>query len=303
LNYIFSKYPHIHNIVIDDDAYMFLPMHVILEFAKKYGESFDMPFFVSGIIPASVDERKFQALIEAGMVKTRIGVQSANRRIMKEVFVRPQHDHKLLLASEIAHRNRKKMAPVQYDLIVDNPWETPEELKDTLRLVASLKPPYTFAINSLTLLPGTTIYHMGETAGFTEKQEKITLASYVQYMPTEMNLTLALYNIAKVPAFWVNRVLRRSFGERTVAMKTYPRLGTIVTALGVVKKIIHGVARKDISAIPRPFDIVAGKLFVRRKGRKDSDLRIPREFEHALPKPIVRPKRAAGVGSELRVLG
>ena len=75
-------------------------------------------------------------MIDAGMIKARIGVQSANTRIMKEVFVRPQHDSKLISGSEIAHKNRRKMAPVQYDLIVDNPWEHPEELKDTLRLVA-----------------------------------------------------------------------------------------------------------------------------------------------------------------------
>src|SRR5262252_4322921 len=128
LTYILSKYPHIHNIVIDDDAFMFLPLHVILEFSKQYKEQFDIPLFVTGIIPASIDERKFQAMIDAGMIKARIGVQSGNRRIMKEVFVRPQHDDKLRLGSEIAHRNRKKMAAVQYDLIVDNPWEHPEEL-------------------------------------------------------------------------------------------------------------------------------------------------------------------------------
>ncbi len=298
LNYILSKYPHIRNIVIDDDAYMFLPLHTILEFAARYKEQFDIPFFVTGIIPASIDERKFQALIDAGMIKARIGVQSANRRIMKEVFVRPQHDHKLLTASEIAYKNRKKMAPFQYDLIVDNPWEHPEELKDTLRLVASLKPPYTFAINSLTLLPGTTIYDMGEAAGFTEKDEKITLASYVNFMPTELNLTLAMHNIFRVPAFWMRRVLAREYGERTVTMKQYPRLGRIVTTLGVVKKIMHGLARKDISAIPRPLDVIAGRIFAGKRGRKDGDLRVPREFEHCLPKPgPAKLRRAAAMAA------
>lgn len=305
LRYILSKYPYIYNLVIDDDAYMFLPMHVILEFAKKYKEQFNIPFFVSGVIPASVDERKFQALIDAGMVKARIGVQSGNRRIMKEVFVRPQHDDKLLTGSEIAHKNGRKMAPVQYDLIVDNPWETPEELKDTLRLVASLKPPYTFAINALTLLPGTTIYEMGEAAGFTNKEERITLASYVTYQPTAINLTLAFYNIARVPRFWVNRVLGRDYGDRTITMKQYPRLGSVIVGLGVIKKIIHGLARNDISAIPRPVDLWGGRFLVGRVGQKNGDLRIAREFQHCLPRAeTLRSKRiAAAAGpAELRVL-
>ncbi len=293
LNYVLSKYPHIQNIVIDDDAYMFLPMHVILEFAARYREQFQIPFFVTGIIPASIDQRKFQALIDAGMIKARIGVQSGNRRIMKEVFVRPQHDEKLLIAADVAHRNRKKMAPFQYDLIVDNPWETPEELKDTLRLVASLKSPHTFAINALTLLPGTTIYDMGEQAGFTNPAEKITLASYVNFMPTELNLTLAFYNIARVPKFWLRRVLARDYGDRTIAMKQYPRIGRMITTLGVVKKIVHGIARKDISALPRPLDLIAGRWLARAKQTAANDGRIPREYDHCLPKPTAARVRAA----------
>ncbi len=304
VTYILSKYPHIQNIVIDDDAFMFLPMHVILEFSKTYKEQFDLPLFVTGIIPASIDERKFQVLIDAGMIKARIGVQSGNARVMKEVFVRPRHLDKVRAGSEIAHRNRARMAPVQYDLIVDNPWEHPEELKDTLRLVASLKPPYTFAINSLTLLPGTTIYDMGEAAGFTKPNEKITLASYVTYMATELNLTLALYNIGRVPKFWVNRVLRRDFGDRTVTMKQYPRLGRIIASLGVMKKILHGVLRRDISAVPRPLDILAGRIFVRAGGRRHGETRVPREFEHALPRMGVTRARAAAANqvAELRVI-
>lgn len=292
INYVLSKYPFIQNIVIDDDAFMFLPLNVILEFAAKYKQQFDIPLFVTGIIPASIDDRKFRALIDAGMIKARMGVQSANARIMKEVFVRPQHDQKVILGSKIAHEFRAKMAPVQYDLIVDNPWEHPEELKDTLRLVASLKTPYTFAINSLTLLPGTTIYRMGEEAGHTRKDQKITLASYVNFMPTELNLTLAFFNIARVPNFWLKRVLARDYGERTIHMKQYPRTGAIVSALGLMKKIVHGVSRRDISAIPRPLDLLAGKLFVRAKGRKTGPPAISKEHEHGLPKPTSRLRHA-----------
>jgi hypothetical protein len=199
------------------------------------------------------------------------------------------------------------MAPIQYDLIVDNPWEHPEELKDTLRLVQSLRTPRTFAIHALTLLPGTTIYDMGEAAGYTAEAEKITLASYVQYMPTELNLTLAFFNIAGVPKFWMKRVLAKDYGDRTVTMKQYPRLGRVITALALVKKIVHGLARRDVSTLPRPLDLLAGKLFVRSQGRRDGDLRVPREFAHCLPQPSAERARAvlkmAAPGSrELRVL-
>lgn len=281
LRYVLSRYPHIYNLVIDDDAYMFLPVALIREFAAQYRASFTIPFFVSGIIPASVDEEKFAVLIEAGMIKARIGIQSGNTRVMKEVFVRPLHDNKIFAGSEIAWRYRKRMAPVQYDLIVDNPWESPEELKDTLRLVHHLKPPYTFAINSLTLLPGTTIYRMGKEAGFADPEKKITLASYVQFMPTLLNLTLAFYNIARVPEFWFRYVMRRTdYGSRTVAMKQYPWAGRLISVAGLLKKVVHGLARRDVSAMPRPFDRILGRLVVGRRRPVDPSAN---GFRHALP--------------------
>ena len=304
VSYILSRYPHIYNVVIDDDAFMFLPLKVIQEFAAEYKKRLNVPFFVTGVIPASVEERKFEALIDAGMIKLRIGIQSGNPRIMKEVFVRPLHDDKIFAGSRIVHKYRKRMAPVQYDLIVDNPWEHPEELKDTLRLVAGLKPPYTFTVNSLTLLPGTTIHKMGEEAGFTNPEEKITLASYVTYMPTTLNLTLAAYNIAPVPKFWLNRVLKTGYGERTIAMKQHPWAGALISGAGLIKKVIHGVARKDISAIPRPLDLIAGKLFVRRRKLKAPEA-VSAEFAHALPTARVagsRMRTAAAGSAALRIL-
>ena len=307
VQYILSRYPHIYNVVIDDDAFMFLPLDTIREFAAAYKQSLDIPFFVTGVIPASVEERKFEALIDAGMIKLRIGIQSGNPRIMKEVFVRPLHDDKIFAGSRIVHKHRARMAPVQYDLIVDNPWEHPEELKDTLRLVAGLKPPYTFTVNSLTLLPGTTIHKMGEEAGFTNPDQKITLASYVTYMPTELNLTLAFYNIAPVPKFWLERVLKRDFGGRTVAMKQYPLAGSLISIAGLIKKVLHGVMRRDISAIPRPLDLTAGRLFVGRSKRARS-AKPSAEFEHCLPYPTesfaqsLAPRKASYTAAALRVL-
>ncbi len=286
LRYILSRYPYIYNVILDDDAYMFLPADVIREFARKYRENFEIPFFVSGIIPASVSEEKFRILIEAGMIKARIGIQSGNTRIMREIFRRPLHDKKIVAASEVAWKYRKQLAPVQYDLIVDNPWETPEELKDTLRLVHSLHRPYNFAINALTLLPGTEIHRMAEKSGLAGKESRITLSSYVQYRPTLLNLTLAFYSITRAPDFWVRYILRRDFGSGVLQMKQYPILGRIINVAGVAKKIIHGLLRRDISAIPRPLDRRLGSWLIRRRFRTDPDLNSATyPYRHALAVP------------------
>ncbi len=265
LRYLLSSYPHIYNLIIDDDAFMFLSVEVIREFAAKYRKEFQIPFFVSGIIPASIRKDKYQILIDAGMIKTRVGIQSGSHRIMREVFARPLHEDRLIEGSEIAYRNRKKLGPVQYDLIMDNPWEHPEELKETIRLVHRLKPPYTFSLNSLILLPGTRIFRMAEEAGFTAAARGISPLSYERLMPNMLNLTLAFYNITRVPEFWYRYVMSKNFGDRTTTMKQYPFIGWLVITMGILKRAFHNLVRHDFSLWPRPLDGWLGRLMVGRR--------------------------------------
>jgi anaerobic magnesium-protoporphyrin IX monomethyl ester cyclase len=284
VRYIYTRYPHIYQIIVDDDAFMFLPIEVIKEFAAKYRQNFKMPFFVSGVIPASIEDEKFQILMDAGMVKVRVGIQSGNTRIMKEIFVRPLHDDKMQKGSVIAWRNRKKFAPVQYDLIVDNPWEHPEELKDTIRLVHTLKPPYKFALNSLRFFPGSTIYTMGLRDGFVDPNQKLKLASIIHYTPTLPNLTLAFYNVHRIPEFWFRYIMKKDFGDRTVTLPQYPIAGLIVNALASAKNLTHGLMRGDISLMPRPIDLWVARLMMKSRVPKEPDLRSPAyAFRHAVP--------------------
>ena len=131
---------------------------------------------------------------------------------------------------------------------------------------------------------------MGKEAGFTDDGKKITLASYVHFMPTLLNLTLAFYNITRVPDFWFRYVMRKKFGQRTVTMPQHRLLGTLVTACGLVKKLIHSSLRRDISPMPRPLDRWVGKLLVRKQipNRHDPNSKEYR-FKSALPVHPVRP--------------
>ncbi len=287
LRYILSRYPHIYNIIIDDDAYMSLPIELIREFAEKYRENFTIPFFVSGVIPGSLNMEKLQVLIDAGMIKMRVGIQSGNRRIMRDVFRRPHHEEHLIKGSEVAFRNRKKIGPVQYDLIVDNPLEHPEELKDTIRLVNRLNKPYTIALNSLSLFPGTAIHRMAKAAGIQTGDHNAISSSFVHYRPNMLNLTLAFYNITRVPAFWLKYILQKNFGEQTTTMKCYPFTGFIIGLLGMIKKSFHNLIRGDISLWPRPLDGWIGRFYIRPSVKAGSYTLTSENYpyKHALPLP------------------
>jgi len=85
--------------------------------------------------------------------------------------------------------NRNLLAPC-YHIILDNPWETNKDVKDTLKLIFELPKPFWLKIASLTFYPGTFLYHKAAKDGFIKdefndiyrKPFSITRGSYLNYL-------------------------------------------------------------------------------------------------------------------------
>jgi len=57
------------------------------------------------------------------------------------------------------------MGPPQYDIILDNPWETDENLEETLMFLTKLPAPYRLGFYSLTFYPETELYDKAKKDG------------------------------------------------------------------------------------------------------------------------------------------
>jgi hypothetical protein len=56
---------------------------------------------------------------------------------------------------------------------------------------------------------------------------------------------------------------------------------------GLVKKVLHGLIRRDVSAMPRPLDLWLGRLVVRCKHPDEPDLGQPQyRYREALPQML-----------------
>ena len=60
---------------------------------------------------------------------------------------------------------KDKIGPPQYDIILDNPWETDERLEETLTFLTRLPSPYRLGFYSLTFYPETELYDKAKEAG------------------------------------------------------------------------------------------------------------------------------------------
>lgn len=149
-----KKHPHINTVVFDDDCMAALPTPILREFGERWKAEIGIPFFVAGIIPSYVKREKIEILLDAGMNRLRMGIQSGSDRMLR-FFKRPNKPGLLLNAASVLGDYKKYMIPPAYDMIVDIPVEEADDLRQTLQLIYDMPRPFTLNVFSLRNIPGT----------------------------------------------------------------------------------------------------------------------------------------------------
>jgi len=104
-----------------------------------------------------VIREKFDLLVDAGLTNIGMGIQSGSSRII-DLYKRDKVGN-VKQALKAAHiiNSYKGLMPF-YDFIVENPFETREDLLDTIRLLIALPRPYETRAYALSFFPGTPLY-------------------------------------------------------------------------------------------------------------------------------------------------
>lgn len=126
------------------------------DFFFRLKESIQLPFYCM-FYPGSCSEDTAKMLREAGLAGVWLGVQSGSERVRREVFKR-YYTNKAI--SEQANILRRYDISVRYDFIFDNPFESDEEKKETIKLMKELPRPCSFNMFSLKYFPNTEITKM-----------------------------------------------------------------------------------------------------------------------------------------------
>ena len=152
-----KRLTYVENIYFDDDSFIVLSTEQIKEFADGYKKHIDLPLSVTGITPATLRRDKLSHLVDAGVSFIRMGLQSANETIKKE-YKRNYSNKKVESSAAIINDFRDQIGAPQYDIILDNPWESDENLEETLMFLTKLPAPYRLGFYSLTFYPETDLY-------------------------------------------------------------------------------------------------------------------------------------------------
>lgn len=158
-------FPFIESIRIEDDVFLD-STKTIIEFSEAYKREIKLPLIIGGVQPSMVSEEKISPLIDAGMVQIRMGIQTGSVETLHKVYNRPGSKNQILRATKILNKYAHKFrTPPLYDFIVDNPWEPEEEQLKTLTLLLEIPKPFVLNLFSLTLFPGTDLYHRASQDG------------------------------------------------------------------------------------------------------------------------------------------
>jgi radical SAM superfamily enzyme YgiQ (UPF0313 family) len=121
------------------------------EFVEDYTRDIGLPFHCMQH-PNTTDKEIMHILKDAGLERVEIGIQTGSERVRRTVFERPVSDKKLIKTSQIMRD--LKIVPF-YDIIVDNPFETPEDKKQGLDLLLKISRPFYMHMFSLIYFPNT----------------------------------------------------------------------------------------------------------------------------------------------------
>lgn len=211
LETVLNKLPIFNRIKFDDDAFFSLPLKEITAFSNEYKHRIGLPLIVTGVTPSTVQQEKLEALVDAGLVEVRMGIETASE-IMRKQYRRPQTERQVNRAAALLSEFGDRLTPY-YDLILDNPWESDESLVETLRFMTRLPAPFEIILYSLTYYPGTVLYDRAVEDGLVKDDiEDVYRKYYHSFRPTYLN---NLFEVLTHYVHWREKIPVRAFDFAT----------------------------------------------------------------------------------------
>jgi len=257
---VLKKHAHLSTIVFHDDSFMAIPINQLREFAKKWKNEIGLPFCVLGIIPSFVERDKIELLIWAGMYRVRMGIQSGSNRILK-FYKRPNKPGLIERAAASINEFADYMVPPGYDIIVDCPIETREDVIDTLDMLYRLPRPYILNIFALRVIPNTVLSNELSKLGVSHPGIESNDFTYIT--PTLANVMVHLLAVLRPPKKMYEFLLKYIKVSTKEQLK-YPLTLHTLRLVILIKVLIFRMRFMDFPGLPGKMNFLVWKLGIVR---------------------------------------
>jgi radical SAM superfamily enzyme YgiQ (UPF0313 family) len=228
IKYTLNTLPFIEFIVFGDDDFLARPKKQLEALAARYKKEIGLPFGAAAS-PLTYRKEKMEILLDQGLTAFNLGIQSGSQRVINEVYNR-----KIPLAltskiiKEIAPYAAARDLTVITDFIIDNPYETRDDIIQTYNYLLNLPPSFKPNLFYLSFYPGTPIYERAMKDGFIQESDLEIFRSYtgssLRYQKNYETFLVLLLRIArlhpklqKIPR-WVFRLLGSNLVRKLAAL-------------------------------------------------------------------------------------
>ena len=187
-----KQFPFLVEFKIMDDTFLMGNQAWIDEFTQKYKERINLPFYCL-ISPNYITREKVAQLVDARLVLAHMGLQSGSERVNRDIYNRKVKNSKFLEAVNLLSEFHPKLKQMTIDVICDNPYETEEDVIETINILSQVPKPFGLAMYSLTLYPHTGIYNRALEDGIiSPDDEKWLTDAFHTINPTYLNKLMRL---------------------------------------------------------------------------------------------------------------
>ncbi|MFA5124384.1 MAG: radical SAM protein [Patescibacteria group bacterium] len=179
-----NKFPFIRSFKIMDDSFAVNDLDWIREFNRRYKAEIDLPFFCLAS-PTTIDAAKLELLVDAGLDMIQMGLQSGSDRVNQDIYLRHAKSSQFLTAMSLLDKYRGRLNVI-IDVILDNPYETEDDLLLTIDILNRIRKPFHLSLFSLTFYPGTELYrraiadgHLTDGQAYLKKQFHLLNKGYL----------------------------------------------------------------------------------------------------------------------------
>lgn len=138
------------------------------EFVAEYKKHINLPFTIWSH-PKMIQPDVLAKLVKAGLCEVIMGIQSGSEHILHDVFHRNETRDDIVEATRLIKESGVFWC--SYDLMLQHPFESLEDLKESYTLVKRMYGPFELQLHGLNFLPQTDIVDMAIDAGYYTKEE------------------------------------------------------------------------------------------------------------------------------------
>ncbi|MFQ5646197.1 MAG: B12-binding domain-containing radical SAM protein, partial [bacterium] len=215
-----SRVPRLSYFLFSDETFLMgKGLDWIKSFADLYKEKVGLPFSCC-FAPEDVSGEALELLIEAGLFNVQMGIQSGSKRTLIEVYDRRDNTGNILKAAGILNKFQDHIMPL-FDLILDNPYETDEDRKETIKFLLKLPRPFELQLFSLTWYPGAAITEKAIKDGIVKDVIKDVYRKHYQAYDRSNYYNLLLSMVPYFSADLIGDLLEKNDTFHYLAVRTF----------------------------------------------------------------------------------